>query len=212
MTKNSLIYKITLVILEFFSIVLGVLLALAAKDWYTEKETKQLVENSLSTLYAEISDNREAVVVAHTAHAERLSMLLEALEAEDSMTEIDADRVFEEIDQQGILKPANLQNADTAWVTAKLSGVVQKFPYGHTLLFSRVYALQKNYQVRTEKAMASLPSTLDDEIDPILRLKEIYENINDLWWIETNMIETYDDALATRDKPANSKVELAPAQ
>ncbi len=150
------------ILLEVFSIVLGVLLALAVNEWQQEREKAQLAHAALTNIAKELEANR---VVLETVHAINVATI-EA--ASSALSDSDADAAEE--DRQFI---PGVQVRATAWEAMLSSGASNHIDYELLLTLSQTYSLQSVYRgtglqlVESSMTMAAMATVSNTEIDEL---------------------------------------------
>lgn len=129
---------------ESLVVVLSVLLALAADEWWDRRETRAAVTESLRSIQAEIVQNRarlQEVAPYHRNLADTLQRLAAA----------GATRVEPDLHARGWLVTRELTAA--AWNGARTSGTTSEMAPRTVLLLSDVYQKQAAYLARREAIM-----------------------------------------------------------
>lgn len=129
--------RIEALIVETFSVVLGILLALGVNGWRERRAHDTSAREALRNIGAEIAANRSALapqVGYHEAMRDSLHALL--LAGRDRARAADPSSIA---GWKGIA-PTRL--VDNAWQTATTTGVMQYIPYAVALRLSSCYGLQ----------------------------------------------------------------------
>ena len=122
-------------IIEVTSIVIGVLLALAANEWNEDRIHKQRVSEALGNIVGEIEQNQRLMAVIHGPN----TRIVELLENEPgSQDDGDTENVQKFI--------PGLQIEDTAWKTLLATGVTEFMDYETLQQISSVYSVQEIYR------------------------------------------------------------------
>lgn len=179
--------------LEVLSVVLAVLLALAADDWREARAAGSLTRRSIASIAEEIESNLLLVEVAHDHHQTVLDRIRDSYPEDSELSEADAEILLLDLYRGGILAPATV--LDTAWSTARMSGAVEGLDYEIALALSKVYAVQADYRMTTQ-SMANamnMAQFLGSESGDYLA--GIYQGVNNHWWQEERLMSAYREAL-----------------
>ena len=118
-------------LIEVFSIVLGVLLALAMNEWREQRSHQSQAESALQNISNELRSNLELLTLLH----ENNTVTLSAMSAEQD-AEPDEDRNF----------IPGLQLRETSWETLLSTGVSNYVKYETMLMLSETYSMQSIYK------------------------------------------------------------------
>ena len=121
------------ILIEVFSIVLGVMLALGVSEWQQEREYAQLADTALANVAWELRSNLEVLTRIHENNAETI----ELSEAETN------DQSAPSEDRQFI---PGVQVRSTAWDTLLSSGLANHIDYKLLLSLSEIYSRQGIYR------------------------------------------------------------------
>lgn len=187
--------RIGVVILEVFSVVLAVVLALAANDWRESRATKDLTRISVEAIAEELGANLEAVGQAHEYHGKVLEQIRTSLPQNVTPTEEEAQSLYLELYKSGIFRRATV--VDAAWVTAQSSGATNGLDFGLALSLSKTYTFQSDYLGMSRSARNAAELALYLGASPVHYLFGTYESLNGYWWQEEALIGAYQEALQT---------------
>jgi type II secretory pathway pseudopilin PulG len=153
-------------VLEAGLIVLSVLLALAVNEWRAERKAAQKAQTALKAIHSELEANREEFKKAMQYHR----MFRDTLHYYQKRDLTPPMRLL----NQGIFQPATV--SETAWETAKQSGVTDHFAYELVLDLSHFYQRQSDYNELSNAIGQQLyiSSTMEKSPEELLRGK--YEN------------------------------------
>jgi hypothetical protein len=176
--------------LEVFSIVLGVLLALALSEWAEEREKQTLAKSALLNISREIGSNLETLKLIHENNVQTVDAI-----GSQSMSDADESR--------SIIPGIQLQ--ETAWEAFIASGLSGYVNYDTILTLSKMYAIQRVYKQTgmqlSESAMnatayaVALGTTVDDRHFQ----EQFIGYFQLLTQIEAQLLSTYRDTLNTLD-------------
>jgi len=186
------------VALEVFSVVFAVLLALSLNDWQASRAAEALTRQSVASIEEELESNLQLVRQAHDHHQKILDRIRDRLPEDAKLSEIEAQALLLELYQSGIIKPGTV--IETAWSTAKLSGAIQGLDYELTLSLSLAYSIQADYRLVTQTTnnAMNLAQFLGARAGDYLL--GVYEGVNNHWWTEERLINSYVEALHKIDQ------------
>ena len=118
--------------LEVFSIVLGVMLALALSEWADDRENHRLAQSALVNVSREIGSNLETLTLIHANN-------LATVNALTAQPETDADESLSII--------PGIQLQETAWEAFLTTGMSGYVDYDTILSLSNMYAIQRVYKL-----------------------------------------------------------------
>jgi hypothetical protein len=175
-------------VLEVFSIVLGVLLALGLSEWAEDREHQVLANSALLNISNEINSNLEVLAIIHENNVQTVDSISAASES-------DAD------ESRSIIPGSQLQEA--AWETLLASGLSGYVNYDTILILSEMYAIQRVYKQTgmqvTESAMnaAAYAAVLRTDLDDNHFQKQFIGYFQMLTQIESQLLGSYKVALDT---------------
>jgi hypothetical protein len=117
------------VVLEFASIVVGVLLALGLSEWAEDRENRGLAETALVNIQNEIGANQQILLLIHENNVKTIEMIANA----DSSAE-----------DRNIIPGMQLQ--ETAWEALLTTGLSAYVDYDKLLALSELYGMQRIYK------------------------------------------------------------------
>jgi hypothetical protein len=181
--------SLTTLALEVFSIVLGVLLALAVSEWQQEREYAELAAAALVNVSREMEANRDVLMKIHENNAATVAAMEAAVEQDDSdLTE-----------RQFI---PGIQVRSTAWDTLLSSGVANHVDYDLLLTLSETYSYQAIYRqtglqlVDASMSMAAMATVNETEIDNTRFQQQFSTYFNMMLVMEELLLDGYETALA----------------
>ncbi len=148
------------ILLEVFSIVLGVLLALAVSEWQEEREKAELAQLALVNIEQELGANLSLLTKIHTNNAETIAQAEAARSADDS----------EAVEESRQFIPG-VQVRATAWQAMLSSGISTYVDYDLLLTLSELYSMQSIYRetgmqlVDTSMSMSAMATVNRTDID-----------------------------------------------
>ena len=181
---NRIIPSFRLFIIELFSVVLGVLLALMLNQWSENRSIEKKVNVALTNIANEMQANTKILEIVHKQNS---------LIFQDS-TETDNS------DSSNTFTPA-IQLQDTAWNTFLSTGLSTNVEYELLLLLSQVYSIQDVYKSFGNKIVESylnitaLSILLGDESNEDEIDDQIKENLEMVYNAEEPLLELYAEAL-----------------
>ncbi|HQU74378.1 MAG TPA: hypothetical protein PKV71_16005 [Calditrichia bacterium] len=130
------------ILVEIFSVVFAVLLALWVNEWRSVLEHRDLAGTALEHLLAEVRHNQAEInesLEGHRKMLDTLNFYIRGLEnADESRINVLSDR-FTYSYSHSVLN-------NTAWQTASITQAVRYMPYAQTEALSSIYELQSIYQ------------------------------------------------------------------
>lgn len=167
---------------EVFSIVLGVLLALAVSEWAEDRENRRLADAALVNIANEVDANFETLTLIHDNNTATLHILSTQPDGGES-------------DSRSIIP--GIQLRDTAWQAFLATGLSAHVDYDDMLRLSATYSMQDVYR-RTgmqlaESGMnaAAFAAALGKEIDNALLQGQFVGYFELLVQIETQLLNQY---------------------
>ena len=183
-TVNRIIPSFRLFLIELFSVVLGVILALMLSQWSENRSIDKKVNIALTNIANEMHANTKLLNIVHKQNS---------LVFQDS-TETDT------TENSDTFTPV-IQLQDTAWKTFLSTGLSTNIEYELLLSLSQVYSIQDVYKSFGTKIVESYlnitaltillgDETKEDEID-----EQIKENLEMVYNAEEPLLELYAEAL-----------------
>ncbi len=181
---KRIIPSFRLFLIELFSVVIGVILALTLNQWSENRAIDKKVHIALTNIANEIQANAKILEIVHKQNSLVFqdSTLIDSTENSDTYT------------------PA-MQLQDTAWNTFLSTGLSTNIEYELLLSLSQVYSIQDVYISFGTKVIESYlnitaltvllgDETKEDEIDD-----QIKENLEMIFNVEEPLLELYTEAL-----------------
>ena len=116
--------------LEFLSILLGVLVALAVDEWNEDRENSDRAELAISNIRLEMMNNKKMLDALHENNTTALEVLIE-----NDTTKSDSLTIL-----------PGLQLQETAWRTVMGTGIAAHIPYSQLYEFAEHYTIIKIYK------------------------------------------------------------------
>ncbi len=185
--------RIKILLVEMFSVILAVLLALAANNWQDERKAKQLTVDSLSYIKQEIMANREKVIDSLEFHEALYKKLNSALSPEGSIENNKAKILLQDMYQNGMMRPAAV--VDTAWKTATISGAIRGMSYQTIMQISLSYSQQEKYFQLIRSSRDTVTKVSFMEVSPEREFIGNYEIVNSYMWADKYLLKLYDETL-----------------
>ena len=183
---NRLQINIPKLILEFFSVLLGVLLAFSASEWQEEREKTERAEKALVGIFHELEQNSRTL--QHIHENNKATVALMATDDDDD----DDDITF--------IPGVQLQSA--AWESMQATGVGANIPYQTMMLLSQCYAIMNVYVSTGHKltesslTMAAVATVLDREIDNAVFQRQFGSFFTMIVGIEEELIRAMAESMA----------------
>ncbi len=176
--------SLRLFLIELFSVVLGVLLALMLNQWSENRSIDKKVNLALTNIANEMQANSKILDLVHKQN----SLLFQ------NSTETDNS------DSSNTFTPA-MQLQDTAWNTFLSTGLSTNVEYELLLLLSQAYSIQDVYKSFGNKVVESylnitaLAILLGDKSNETAIDDQIKENLEMVYNAEEPLLEFYSEAL-----------------
>lgn len=139
-------------VLEFLSVLLGVLAAFAVDEWRQQRAERERARVALANITREISANRD--------HLQQVIVANEAREADESASEVAQDYAV----GWGL--------RSTAWEVARSTGAIDALDYETVLSLSALYQFQRTYvDLIHALASAQMVAILGSEEDDLARIE-----------------------------------------
>ena len=181
------------IIIEVFSIVLGVMLALGVSEWQQEREYAQLADIALANVARELRTNLEVLTRIHENNSETIKLS----EAETN------DQNGPSEDRQFI---PGLQLRSTAWNTLQSSGLANHIDYKLLLSLSEIYSGQGIYRqmglqiVEASMFMSAMATVDRTELDNEIFQEHFSSFFYMLLQMEETLLESYEEIIASLPK------------
>jgi len=175
---------------EFFSIVLGVLLALGLSEWVEEREHQALARSALVNVTQEIGSNLKTLILIHDNNVETIAILKAPTDQRS--------------DQPRSIIPG-LQLQETAWDALVAAGHSSYIKYDTLLTLSATYSLQEVYKhTATQLSDAAMSATaysvaLGTVVDDAHLQEQFMGYFELLVQIESHLLDAYRNALDSLD-------------
>ena len=181
------------VAIEVFSIVLAILLALAANSWQERVRTDREVKTLLANVRDEISQNR-TLLVSETEHHRAVYRAFVALSAHEHVVTFD-----EFVKTFGDANPTGFhpfQGESFAWDVLRSSPAVNAVPYDTRILLERTYAEQALLNSENAQVLSTLEVN-DTSRDPdyYAASYSMYFDLGDIIYSQAKLEKLYDTAL-----------------
>ncbi len=172
--------------LEVFSIILGVLLALAVSEWQQAREDEKRAAKALQTVKLELQANRDILRRIH----------------ENNQQTIDKARAAGPEESEDLQFIPGVQVRSTAWDTLLATGVSAHVDYALLLALSETYSIQAIYRqtgmqlVDASMTMAAMATVQGTDIDNEVMQDRFMGYFTMLLAMEEALIESYGGSLA----------------
>lgn len=173
-------------LIEVFSIVLGVLLALGLSEWSEDRQHRAQADVALSNVYLEVTSNQNILVVIHDNNTATIDAMNGALPGE-------------ELD--GTFIPG-LQLQETAWNAFLSTGLSNYASYDEVLSLSQLYSIQDIYKqtgrqlIEATMQMSAYAVVQETEIDNSQFQQQFLIYFEMLSGIEEQLLTSYGETVA----------------
>ena len=177
-------------VLEVFSIVLGVLLALGLSEWAEDRQNQTLATSALANIYREIGLNLETLKIIHENN-------VQTVDAISLQPKPESDR------SRSIIPGLQLQEA--AWEGLQATGLSGHVDYNTLLTLSQLYSIQRVYKqtgmLLSESAMSATAyaAAIGTKVDDRHFEEQFIGYFQLLTQIEDQLLNTYQAALKTQE-------------
>ena len=172
-------------ILEVFSIVLGVLLALAVSEWQQARENEERASIALQNVQLELQANQEILTRIH----------------ENNRQTIEKAQNSEDDENENLQFIPGVQVRSTAWETLLASGISVHIDYEVLLALSETYSMQSIYRetgmklFESSMSMAAMARVDEKQIDNEIMQGHFMGHFTMLLSMEEVMLESYRESL-----------------
>jgi hypothetical protein len=173
-------------LVEFFSIVLGVLLALGLNEWRENRSHQSQANAALLNIKNELQSNLKALTILHENNAETVKVM-----AENKNTDSGGERKF----------IPGLQLRETAWETFLSTNISNYVDYKTVLILSETYSMQSVYKqtgsLLAEAAMnmAAYVAANGREVEDKNFNNQFYDYFTMLVQVENALLESCQNSL-----------------
>jgi hypothetical protein len=134
--------------IEFLIVAFGVYLGVYAGEIQSEKRTNEKKEKSLAFIIEELENNHaklEASYQYHKSIQEEFYEITQTIDPSDYLTPYIGNTLFKHDKIKGWKGLGNSNLDDTAFETAKISGIIQEFDFETIQAISGIYQFQDEY-------------------------------------------------------------------
>ncbi len=177
--------SIQTILIEIFSVVFGVLLALGINEWRENLANQQAVNEIMQNIKSEIVSNIDFLEKVYENNQETVRLA-------------SADTLEEKVDGDRTIVPG-IQLQETAWKTLMSTGISQHLDYDTLYRLSQAYSLQENYKkvsmslvqaaMNTSAYTAANKSTIDNDSFT----HEFLDYFTMIVQMEAQLLKTYKD-------------------
>ena len=177
-------------LIEVFSIVLAVLLALWMNQWRETRANRALAETALANIELELRSNQDLLLLLNKNN----QSVIASINDEDAETENSAPFV------------PGLQLQEIAWDALQSTGASSYVDYGTVLMLSKLYSIQEVYKdlgsqvVQAELNSAAYAVAAGTTIDEEQKLEQFSGFLELLVAIEIQLLQAYEVTLAELDE------------
>jgi hypothetical protein len=171
------------VVLEFASIVIGVLLALGLSEWAEDRENRRLAETALFNIHSEIGANQQMLQLIHENNVTTVEMILNG-----------------DLETEGRNIIPGMQLQETAWEAFLATGLSAYVDYDELLTLSELYGMQRIYKQTGQQLSQSVMNAtaysvaLGAEIDDTRFRNQFVVYFELLTTIEAQLLDAYASA------------------
>lgn len=191
MSRVSSGKSIKSIVLEVFSIVLGVLLALGVSEWQEQREKGQLAKIALGNIHIELQANQMFLRKIHDNNIETIKLSANGEEGEDG--------------ENAQFIPG-VQVRSTAWDAMLSSGISSHINYLLLLELSEVYSMQSIYRETGMKlldasmSMSAMAAVNQVDVDNDHFLSQFLSYFQMVLVMEESLLKGYEAALDKTDR------------
>jgi hypothetical protein len=178
--------RIESLVVETFSVVLGILLALSANAWHDKRSHDAQAREALHNILTEIAANRASVAAKVTYHS-AMRDSLDALVARAHGKTVPGGLLA--VKGWNGISPTRL--VDDGWQSARATGAVQYIPYTEVLELSKSYGLQQRI-ADVQRAFYSVIYTPGFASGGVYALASMSSFLGDLSVNEQQLLRQYD--------------------
>ena len=177
-------------VLEVFSIVLGVLLALGLSEWADDRQNQALAKSAILNIYGEIGSNLETLKIIHENNVQTVDAI-----GQQPMPESDESRSF----------IPGLQLQETAWEGLLATQLSSYVDYDTLLSLSQLYSIQRVYKETgmqlSQSAMnaTAYATAVGTKVDDRHFQEQFIDYFLLLTQIEEQLLSTYQVALEAQE-------------
>ena len=188
-------FSISKILLEMFSVVFAIILALGVNEWRESAANKKLARGALIKIENEIKSNRDIVkkMLAHNRkYAEKQKIAFESIKEEIKKRK--ANKTEEQILSKFPFAFMTQTVKNTAWHSANLTHAVEYLDFSIVEALSATYGAQESYSRFNESMLEKLASpglfrkeTMISEFQAYFQSQEMYFQITE------SLIEDYEN-------------------
>ncbi len=183
-------------LMESISIIMAVLLALAANQAYGAYKRHQLAVRTTNSIYDELAINLEKLRTSHRHHEAQLTEFQRVTSGKSDMSPDQVSLLEVKIYGEGIYRPALLTK--TNWDIAKFINIAPAMAVGELQAFGAVFEIQDRYIDFSHNINETDAVTLLLKPDPLTEARLIASHLNRLWWFERRLIDAIESTLKSR--------------
>jgi hypothetical protein len=175
--------------LEVFSIVLGVLLALAVSEWQEQRNNEARAGMALANVRAELQSNLDLLNIIYPNNSRVVESLSSDLES----------------DTENETVVPGVQLRSSAWQTLTTTGLSNYLDYDLVIKLSQLYAMIEVYRqtaysfINANMSMAATATALGSSIDNNLFSRNFLSYFQMLVQIETALIDAHQKVITSID-------------
>ena len=178
-------------LLEIFSIVLAVLLALGVSEWQEDRRESELAAIALENVRIELESNRTALETIHRNNTKTI----EAAKLDDESAQDGEDRQF----------IPGIQVSSAAWSAFLSAGISNYIDYDLVVALSNAYAIQGVYKqtglslVEASMSISAMATVQKVDVDSQSFQEQFMSYFEMILRMEASLLEGYGDVLVLID-------------
>lgn len=203
MVKNSSVEKMMSVavkaVAEMTSIVVAVLFALWADQWWEERKLTLEAQEMAVKIELELTENLARVKKSHQHHSNQIDLIKSKTSESSELTEDDYKNIHRALFSKGIFNPATIYF--TNWEIAVEKGVIAKLPESQLQKYKSAYSRMTQYidewkSITDNQVLVALLAKTELE-----RLQLTFGALTEVWWKEHNIIMQMEPKSEKRKAP-----------
>ena len=186
------------ILAEFASIVVAVLFALWANNWWAEKQREQEVKELMLVIKVELQENLNRLQKSHQHHTSQLTVVANKRAEKQTLDENDYLELNRSLFKKGIYQTAELYF--TYWEILNDKNLLVDITNEELSALKPVYTSLKRYQLASQNITGNSINIELQANSEKVKVMVIERSIAQLWWLEKSSIKTLQDALVKLSK------------
>ncbi|WP_448567593.1 hypothetical protein [Thalassotalea ganghwensis] len=177
---------------EALSIVVAVLFALWANDWWAQRERTQQVEVLFSAVLTELEENKLSLENSYQHHTKQLDIIKQSTKSQEKLTEQNYKDIYQQLFKHGVFRPAQLYF--TYWEIMRDKGLLAELSNQQLSKVKPAYYAMRLYQNTWQTISNNMLNValLDSEQKKIVMISN---SLRELWWRENFAIQSINTTL-----------------